>query len=205
MWLVVPPITKARVLVASGSPAELKQAAELLDGIGSMAESCRFDCQVIEVRVIEAMLLEKQERPGDAVAAIESALALAEPGGFIRPFIEAGDAVLSILPAVSKGKEPTSFIARIVASLSQPAVPAVTENVRQQPEQPLFEPLTNRELDVLELVAERLYDKEIADRLSVAPGTVKSHLKHVYQKLDVGNRRQAVEKARALKILPEDS
>ena len=72
--------------------------------------------------------------------------------------------------------------------------------VRRQP-QSLIEPLTNRELDVLELLARRLYDKEIAHELSVSVPTVKTHISHIFQKLDVGNRRAAADKARQLGLI----
>jgi LuxR family maltose regulon positive regulatory protein len=66
----------------------------------------------------------------------------------------------------------------------------------------LPEPLTNRELQVLELLRDRLTNKEIAAQLVISPGTVKGHTIHIYQKLEVKGRRQAVEKANSLGLLP---
>ena len=88
----------------------------------------------------------------------------------------------------------------IEAALQQ-AVSSGHKQARQSGPRPLAEPLTNRELDVLELLAKRLYDKEIAGKLSVSVPTVKTHISHILQKLSVGNRRAAADRARELGLI----
>ena len=83
----------------------------------------------------------------------------------------------------------------------QQAVTSGSKRARQQNPKPLIDPLTNRELDVLELLARRFYDKEIAGKLSVSISTVKTHISHILQKLGVGNRRAAADKARELGLI----
>ncbi len=78
-----------------------------------------------------------------------------------------------------------------------PSLPITSSSLSQ----PLVEPLTNRELDILDLLAQRLQNKEIADKLFISPETVKTHLNNIYQKLSVTNRRLAVENAKKIGIL----
>jgi LuxR family maltose regulon positive regulatory protein len=100
------------------------------------------------------------------------------------------------------------YVARILAAFPE----STTDHGRQstiepmplagRPSSPLVEPLTDREMEVLALLAQRLTNKEIATQLFISPGTVAQHTHQIYQKLDVHNRRQAVAKAKALSILP---
>jgi LuxR family maltose regulon positive regulatory protein len=85
----------------------------------------------------------------------------------------------------------------LLSGISKQVLP-VSPSTRPQP---LVEPLTNREFDILDLLAQRLQNKEIAEELFISKETVKTHLNNIYQKLNVTNRRNAVEKAKNLGIL----
>jgi LuxR family maltose regulon positive regulatory protein len=221
MFLEAPLITQARCFIAEGSKRSLKAATESLWNLKQQCEAWRFTCQIIEIAVLQALALEKRGRADEALDALKDAVALAEPGGWIRPFVEAGQTMADLLMRLRQQNVSVDYIERILAAFPDTAsttpLPDLrstndkrefeAETITQVPDpkskikNSLVEPLTNRELDVLELLAQRLQNKEIAEKLFVSPATIKSHLEGIYQKLNVGNRREAVDMAHKLGIL----
>ena len=196
-WLEVPSITRARVLVAVGSDQTLREAAQELEAIRRVSETCRFTGQTIEVAVLQALTLQKQGRGEDALQSLEEAVALAAPGGWVRPFVESAGPMAELIERFTKHEGVTGPLGRFVQDLRAAQTQPLAAPPRSAPATGVLpqEPLTRRELDILELVAKRLQNKEMAARLFVSPETVKTHLKHLYQKLGVSNRREAATKA----------
>ncbi len=195
-WLEVPAITQARVLVAIGSDESLETATELLGSLRKGTEALHYTCQTIEILVLQALALEKQGHRQEVLAVLESVVALAEPGGVMAPFIELGKPMADLLQRLEP-QEPKSFFIRKLLETFQLSKLKPTVSV-----QTLVESLTQREAEILEMLCQRLHDKEIAKQLCISTTTVKSHLKNIYQKLDVHNRRQAVAKGQKLNLLP---
>jgi LuxR family maltose regulon positive regulatory protein len=208
-WVEIPALTHCRVLLAEGSSASLGEADTRLQKYLCMSEANHNTCQMIAMMPLLALTYEKQGRDDEALSILERALILAQPGGFIRPFLEPGPPVADLLKRLKKENGDTGFIDQILTVFKQDEEEGVDEgsDVQAPPPpaeraQPLIEPLTDRELETLEFLNQGLYRKEIADKLCISPETVKTHLKNVYQKLGVGTRREAVSRARALGILP---
>ncbi len=213
-WLEAPSITQARVLIAAGSHQKLLDATRLLQAIRELCEACRFTCHIIEVGVLQSLALEKLGRNEEACHALEEIVSLSRPGGWVRPFVEAGPPILDLLNRLLTNNTAVDYVEEILAAfgdegdihvggapVKDPAASAGRPVRPSTPIQPLLEPLTHRELDVLELLSRRLQNKEIGEKLSISPLTVKSHLQSIYQKLCVENRRQAVKKSSELGIL----
>jgi LuxR family maltose regulon positive regulatory protein len=127
-------------------------------------------------------------------------LGLAEPEGFVRTFVDEGAPMARLLRrALAQGIAP-SYVTKLMAAFGESAQPAPPAG-QALDDQPLIEPLTERELEVLRLIASGLSNREIAEDLVVAVSTVKSHINHIYGKLDAKSRIQAVAKARKLGLL----
>jgi len=183
-------LTLARVLLAGGQPAE---ALAVLDARLMPARDAGRISAVIEIQALRALAL---PTPDEALDALQQALNLAEPEGYVRLFLDAGEPMQALLKrAAARGIVP-HYVSRLLAALS-PARPAAA-----RAPQPLVEPLTGRELEVLHLLAEDLSNREIGRRLFISLPTVKSHTRNIYGKLGVQNREEAVARAQALGILP---
>ena len=215
MWLEVPGITQARVLIAEGTIESLGKATDLLNEVQRHSENCRFGNQVIECTLLQAMALEKLGHSDEAIQALKKVVALAESMGWVRPFYEAGPPIANLLSQVQARGEPTEYVQRLLnACKDEPptksSTPLTTQTSLSQPPldrilsaPSLVEPLSNRELDVLELLAQRLQNKEIATRLSISSVTVKSHLRNIFRKLQVSKRQDAVKEAVRIGLLPD--
>ena len=200
-WLEVPALTRARILLASGSEANLQTAADELRTLRQQCENWHFLGQRIEAGALESLVLEKLGRNEDALDRLEQTLAIASAGRWIRPFIEPGRDMERLLRRLAEQRGPSAHLQVTLEALQprrQPAA-AVGPDIAEAETTSIREPLTRRELDILHLLAQRLQNKEIAAKLFVSPETVKSHLKNLYQKLEVKNRRDAA--AKAMEIL----
>jgi LuxR family maltose regulon positive regulatory protein len=176
-------VVKARYLVDCGS---LDEAARLVDTLDGYARHSRRIRILISTLLIKATLEWKRGELGKVKVFLEETLALAVPEGYIRLILDNGALLLGLLSQMPRA--PAEIRSRF-----RTAQPAGT------PE--LVDMLTAREIEVLRLLAENNTNPEIAQKLFLSTETVKVHMKHIFQKLDVTNRRQAVVQARDLEIL----
>ena len=210
-WLEIPEITKARLLIAIGSTSSLHEAALILSDFRQKTEGKHNHCHTIELIVLQVLCSMKQGHRDQAFAYLEEVLALSESNGWIRPFVEAGSELIYLLKEYQpKSKSITSNGAKTVAAIlvnlqgeHNGIKPQQNDRNMAQPAV-LAEALTAREFEILELLQRRLRNKEIGARLYISPETVKSHIKKIFSKLDVTDRRAAVVKAIELKIISKN-
>ena len=194
--MMAPHLTLVKVWLAQNTPTSLEKAGELLVRLREYLTGVHNTRYLIETLALQALLAQDLGDQEAAQAALEQALRLAQAGGFIRVFVDAGPGMASLLTEleIDNGLRDYVWQVRAACSSFQQTKQALSSG-------DLIEPLTDRELKILELLRERLSNKEIAAQLVISPGTVKGHTIKIYQKLDVNSRRQAVEKAISLGIL----
>ncbi len=195
-------LAAARLHLAQNQPGEV--VAELTRSLAAAEKNGQWGT-AIEMHILRSLALWGQGDAPGAEAALESALTLAKPEGYVRVFLDAGPPMPALLAQWRMHADPGPLRDYALRLLSQfaaepPGAPATAE--KAPPAGDLPEPLSPRELEVLHLMALGRTNLEIARQLVVAPGTIKAHAASIYRKLDAANRTEAVARARQLGILP---
>jgi LuxR family maltose regulon positive regulatory protein len=188
--------------------ARLKIARGQLHGVPAMLERVRKRAEAegrmgnaIEILVLLATTLRAQGRTDEAMTTLQRALSLAEPEGYVRIFLDAGEPMAELLRSALARQIMPEYVSGLLASFDTAtgrdgSIPFPGPRLK-----PTMEPITGRELEVLRLLAAGASNKQIAEELVLVTGTVKAHLLNIYRKLDVHNRTQAVARARELNLL----
>ena len=212
-------VALARILIAQ---ERLDGAASLLQRLLEAVEPRGHTAREIEILNLRALVYQASRDSALAVATLERALTLAEPGGMVRTFVDEGPPMERLLRSAAARETMPGYVAKLLAAFVHPAKdekPALSQSKGRRTkedapssivdpssrtssrDEALVEPLSAREIEVLQLIAEGLTNPEVAARLYLSLNTVKAHTRNIYGKLGVHNRTGAVARARSLGLL----
>ncbi len=209
-YFMIPELTIAKMYLSQATDDLLKQAEDLLDHLQDYVTSVHNTRYLVEVLSLKALLHDLLGNTMKAEEKLAEALNLAEPGGLIRIFVDLGAPMANILTRLTEHKTASVFAQKLLVEFEKykyrldtkkNSAPQVFSSEQEEGESIR---LTNRENDILELLSQRMSDKEIAAHLLISYGTVKRHAANIYRKLDVKGRRQAVSKATELGIISQN-
>jgi LuxR family maltose regulon positive regulatory protein len=201
----------ARVLIAR---REHDAALDLLGRLLEVAEATGSTGSAIEILAVEALAGAAQGDEAQAMSALARALSLAEPEGYVRTFVDEGEPMAALLSKFLRARRAerlpssrdasTEYVDALLAAFRGPSESRALSIRADTPQtaQLLPDPLSERELEVLRLVAAGKSNREISRQLFVTVDTVKKHLTHIFGKLGVRSRTQAVARARELGVIP---
>ncbi len=208
-WLETPRVTHCKYLLAFHEQEKDQEAGRRIAELINLADRTRNVPQGVQVRVLRAVLKNRVGDNSGAEKVLAEALEMASPGNWIRPFFEGGGEVREVLERLTLSPVQDNFRERILEEFekysgdaSKVSLPDVQTEKTSAMEEDLASLLTNRELDVLLLLAKRRSNKEIANELFISVATVKRHVVNIYRKLNVNKRREAILKAERAGILP---
>jgi len=182
-------LTFARLLIAEEQPMP---ALPILDATDELAKSQSRDADRIEIAVLRALAYKCQGDNPNAVSALHHALAMGEPGGFVRIFADEGAQIIPLLRHAAVHGDYRDYAQRLLTAIEG----ASTASISAQQES--IEALSDREIQVLRLVAAGLSNRDIGRQLFIAERTAKKHLTNILGKLQATNRTQAVDNARRM-------
>jgi LuxR family transcriptional regulator, maltose regulon positive regulatory protein len=193
-------LVRVRIVQARNDPAGpmLRDVVRLLDNLLGAAEAKARLGSALEILIVQALALSTQGDRKRALAALERALAHAAPEGYIRLFVDEGEPMLALLRQAQAHGIAPDFVATLLSAFGEPVLVAPQQS---RPTEAWVEPLTEREREVLHLLATGASNGEIARRLVVSVGTIKKHVSNICGKLGVQSRTQALLRARTLHLL----
>jgi LuxR family maltose regulon positive regulatory protein len=184
-------ILLARVYLAQGRTGD---AARVLEQQREAAVQDRRAGDLVAILALLALVRARQGADTQALVTLEEALRLVQPANYVRLFVDYGEPMAQLLQTAAAAGIALDYVTQLLAAFA-----AAEEKGREV--EALVEPLSDRELEVLRLIAAGLTNREIAEQLVIAHGTAKRHVSNIYGKLAVGNRTQAVARGRELGLL----
>ena len=202
-----PSLTRAKVLIAVGTPGLLTEADGLLAEFVACARSRHMRLALIESLAVQALSHQAQGDSAAALRVLRESLDMAESEGVVQRYAYLGPGLAPILRRLLAEHTPHPHARVVLAALE--AVLAAQPNADRDPEKSggdqAANPLTDREIEVVRLLALRLTNNEIGEELFISPITVKNHIANITEKLGVSGRRAAVERAGELGLLGTSS
>jgi LuxR family maltose regulon positive regulatory protein len=211
-------LTLAQVLIAryktDQADGDLHAASGLLARLLQAAEEGGRNGSMIEILILQSLAHQAQGNQSLALASLERALALAEPEGYVRIFVDEGEPIRLLIAdyrlqiekkKCDQDRKLISYTDKLLAAFSQPMAGSQSTNDNQKSEirnqqSTMVEPLSERELEVLKLLRSELSGPEIAQQLIVSLNTLRTHTKNIFNKLGVSNRRAAIRRAEELDL-----
>jgi LuxR family maltose regulon positive regulatory protein len=179
-----------------GLTTSLEDAIDWLEGSLERLAAREATRSCISVLILQAISMQLLNREDNALMAIERALTLAQPEGYVRTFIREGKPMRRLLQTAARQGICPTYVGELLASFDRE-----TTDAQPEPIDGLVEPLSERELQVLRLLVTPLTSTEIANELVIAPSTVRSHVKNIYSKLGVHRRAECVQRAQELGLI----
>jgi ATP/maltotriose-dependent transcriptional regulator MalT len=196
-WALVWPVLTIDLAVAYSRLVEgrLQEADALLSQLKQTAEKNGRKGNLIEILLLQALTLQAQDKIHQATELVIQAMQLAEPEGYFRVFVDMGTSMIHLLKEITLQEINLQYVHRLLAEFDRVRINQIFQI------DSLVEPLTRREFEILSLLADDLTNLEIAQRLVISIGTVKTHTHNIYAKLGVRNRHQAIKRATELNMV----
>ena len=192
-------LTLARIFIEQGN---LEDALELLEWLFHLAETAGRTGSVVEILILEAIAWHALGDDDQAFSALERAIVSAERGGYIRLFADEGPSIVELLHRARDRDIAPEYVDKLISACEVgPGPKPQADDAQTATAQSLVDPISDRELEILNLIADGMSNREAAGKLIVATSTVKKHLENIYGKLGVHNRTRAVACARDLNLL----